>query len=249
MLKCSQGRLISEGGNTENKKNRYLLSLVKPDIESMEEKSEQASNESNSVNGNSLKATFLKTVEGRILLVGVVLALIYTFWLGIMFLLSPDDAQFLVLTVILICMVIETVLVLIFYPLFVLSWQHLLVLPWLKKTFEHIRNAAEMHKGTIQRYGIIGLFAFVWFPFWMTGPVVGCVIGFLLGLRLWLNLTVVLAGTYVAILGWALFLGQLHKSVASYSSYATMVLLGLLVIIIFVGHLLHKTLGRNNKKA
>lgn len=240
----------------------------------MEEENEQALNELNSGPGNGLKATFLKTVEGRILLVGVVLALIYTFWLGIMFLLSPDDSQVLVgmtateimfgratgmafgyalglrhITVIPICMVIETVLVLIFYPLFVLSWQHLLVLPRLKKTFERIRSTAEAHKDTIQRYGLVGLFVFVWFPFWMTGPVVGCVIGFLLGLQVWLNLTVVLAGTYVAILGWALFLRQLHESVASYSSYATMVLLGLLVIIIFVGHLLHRTLGRNNKKA
>ena len=240
----------------------------------MEEENKQNSNELNSGNGNGLKATFLMTLEGRILLVGVVLALIYTLWLGTMFLLSPEDAQILVgmtateimfgratgmafgfaaglghYMVIPLCMVIETVLVLIFYPLFVLSWQHLLVLPWLKKTFERIRNSAEAHKDKIQRYGLVGLFAFVWFPFWMTGPVVGCVIGFLLGLRVWLNLTVVLAGTYVAIIGWSLFLGRLHESVASYSSYATMVLIGLLVIIVFVGHLLHRTLSRNNKKA
>jgi uncharacterized membrane protein len=148
-----------------------------------------------------------------------------------------------------ICMIIETVLVLIFYPLFVLSWRHLLVIQWLKKTFERISNAAETHKDKIQRYGLIGLFVFVWFPFWMTGPVVGCVIGFLLGLRVWLNLTVVLAGTYVAILGWAFFLRQLHESVAHYSSYATMVLLALLVIIIFVGHLLHRTLSKNNRSS
>lgn len=236
----------------------------------MEEESEQPSSELNSGHGNRLKTTFLTTAEGRILLVGVALALIYTFWLGIKFLLSPDESQVLVgmtateimfgraagmafgyalglghLTVIPICMMIETVLVLIFYPLFVLSWRHLLVIQWLKKIFERIHNAAETHKGTIQRYGIIGLFAFVWFPFWMTGPVVGCVIGFLLGLRVWLNLTVVLAGTYVAILGWAFFLRQLHERVASYSSYATMVLLALLVIIIVVGHLLHRTLRKD----
>jgi cell shape-determining protein MreD len=82
----------------------------------------------------------------------------------------------------------------------------------------------------------------------MTGPVVGCVIGFLLGLRVWLNITVVLVGTYAAIFGWAFFLRQLHERVASYSSYATMVLLGLLVIIIIVGHFLYRTLLKNNNK-
>jgi hypothetical protein len=93
------------------------------------------------------------------------------------------------------------------------------------------------------------LFIFVWFPFWMTGPVVGSVIGFLLGLKVWLNMTVVLAGTYVAIIGWAFFLRQLHDQVASYSSYAAMVLMVLLIVIAAVGHLLHRTIQENRDKS
>jgi uncharacterized membrane protein len=151
-------------------------------------------------------------------------------------------------TVIPICIIIETILVLIFYPLFVFSWRHLLVIKWLKNIFERIHKAAETHKDKVQRYGIIGLFVFVWFPFWMTGPVVGCVIGFLLGLRVWLNITVVLTGTYAAIFGWAFFLRQFHDRVASYSSYAAMVIMALLVIIIIVGQLLHRTLHENKNK-
>jgi hypothetical protein len=82
----------------------------------------------------------------------------------------------------------------------------------------------------------------------MTGPVVGCVIGFLLGLRVWLNITVVLTGTCAAIFGWAFFLHQFHDRVASYSSYAAMVLMALLVVIIIVGHLLYRTLHENKNK-
>jgi len=114
--------------------------------------------------------------------------------------------------------------------------------------FERTQRAAEMHKDKIQRYGVIGLFLFVWFPFWMTGPVVGSVIGFLLGMKVWLNMTVVIAGTCVAIFGWAFFLRQLHDHVASYGSYATMVLLALLVVIVIVGNLLYRTLHKNNNK-
>jgi len=240
----------------------------------MEEKTEQPASETNSEQRNQLKATLLTSAEGRLLLTGVALAFVYTFWLGIKLLFSPDDAQIIVgittteimfgratamafgyslglrhSTVIPICIMIESILVLIFYPLFVFSWRHLLVLNWLKNIFERIHKAAETHKGKVQRYGIIGLFVFVWFPFWMTGPVVGCVIGFLLGLRAWLNITVVLAGTYAAIFGWAFFLRQFHDQVAAYSSYAAMVLMALLVIILIVGHLLYRTLHENKNKS
>ena len=239
----------------------------------MGERAEQPASDLNSEQRDQLKVTLLTSSEGRLLLIGVALAFVYTFWLGVKLLFSPEESQVLVgmtatgimfgraagmafgyslglghTTVIPICIIIETILVLIFYPLFVFSWHHLLVINWLKNIFERIQKSAEAHKDKVQRYGIIGLFVFVWFPFWMTGPVVGCVIGFLLGLRVWLNMTVVLAGNCVAILGWAFLLRHFHDRVASYSSYAAMVLMALLVIIIIVGHLLHRTLYENKKK-
>ncbi len=239
----------------------------------MAEKTEQPAGELNSEQRNPLRVTLLSSSEGRLLLAGVALAFIYTFWLGVRLLFSPEQSQVLIGmtatqvmfgraagmafgyslgfghgTVIPVCIIIETILVLIFYPLFVFSWRHLLVINWLKNIFERIRKAAEDRQGIVRKYGIAGLFAFVWFPFWLTGPVVGCVIGFLLGLRVWVNMTIVLSGTYVAILGWAFFLKHFHDRVASYSSYAAMVLMGLLVIIIIVGNLLHRTLYESKHK-
>ena len=233
----------------------------------MEEKSGQPVSGLSSEEKKELKVTLLRSPEGRLLLVGVAMALGYTFWLGIMVLTSPEESQVLVgmtatqimfgraasmafgyslgmgnSTIIPVCIAIETILVLIFYPLFVLSLRHLLVVNWLNNIFERIRTAAEARKGIVKKYGIVGLFVFVWFPFWMTGPMVGCVIGFLLGLRVRLTITAVLGGTYVAIFGWAFFLRKFHDLVASYSSYAAMVLMTVLVIIIvIVGHLLHRT--------
>jgi len=240
------------------------------DIEGMRDETEQLAIELNSEQKKQLKITLLTQSEGRLLMAGVALAFIYAFWLGIKMLFSPEDSQVLVgmtatqiifgraaamafgysldlkhTTVIPMCIVIETISVLIFFPLFVFSWRQLLVINWLKNIFMRIRNAAEAKKDIVKRYGIIGLFVFVWFPFWMTGPVVGCVIGFLLGLRLWVIITAVLAGTCVAIFGWAFFLRQLLDQVASYSPYAAMVLMILLVIIIIVGHLLQRTHHKN----
>jgi len=239
----------------------------------MEEPASQAKNKLESQQNDQFKSTLLSSPEGSLLIIGIALILVYSFWLGIELLISPDESQVLVgltateltlgrgfamtfgytmglghTTVIPICMLLETIYVLILYPLFVFSWHRLLVIKWLKKTFERTRKAAETHKGKVQKYGVIGLFVFVWFPFWMTGPVVGSVIGFLLGLRLWVNMAVVLIGTYAAIIGWAFVLRQFHKQVASYSSYAAMVIMALLLFVIIVGHLLYKAFHENKNK-
>jgi uncharacterized membrane protein len=231
----------------------------------MTDEMERPAGKLDSEKNNQLKVTLLHSSEGRLFLTGIALALAYTLWLCIKVLFSPEDSQVLVgvtatgitfgraasmafgyslglghKTVIPICMIIETVFVLVCYPLFVFSWRHLLVINSLKKMFERTRKAAEAHKDTVRKYGIIGLFVFVWLPFWMTGPVVGCAIGFLLGLRTWVNMTIVLAGTYVAILGWAFVLRQFHDRVASYSPHAAFVLMILLIIVMGIGHFLHR---------
>ena len=239
----------------------------------MEEKTEQQANETNATKKNHLKETLLTSPEGRILLIGVALAFIYTLWLVINLINSPEESQILIgmtgvnimfgratamlygysqelghATVIPVCIIVETILVLLFYPLFVFSWRHLLIIKWLKNTFERVQRAAENHMDKVQRYGIIGLFVFVWLPFWMTGPVVGCVIGFLIGLKARLNIPVVLTGTSVAILGWAFFMRRMTGRVASYSSYAPMVILVLLIVVIVVGKFLHRTLQEKKNR-
>lgn len=239
----------------------------------MEEKTVQQANETSSTKKNHVKETLLTSTEGRILLIGVALAFIYTLWLVIKLINSPLESQILMgmtatdimfgratallfgysqelghATVIPVCIIVETILVLLFYPLFVFSWRHLLVIKWLRNTFERIHMVAETHKDKVQKYGIIGLFVFVWLPFWMTGPVVGCAIGFLIGLKARLNISVVLAGTSVAIFGWAFFMRHVHDRVASYTSYAAVVIMVLLIAIIIIGKSLHRNLqNRKNK--
>ena len=259
--------------DTENCVKYMMLMTQQLGVEPMEEKAKQPEDELNSQEDHRLKSTLLASPEGTLLLIGIILAFIYTFWLGIKLLISPDESQVLVGltaieltfgrggamtfgykfdlglgTIIPICMIIETIYVLILYPLFVFSWRRLLVIKRLKNTFERTRRAAEIHKDKVQKYGVIGLFAFVWFPFWMTGPVVGSVIGFLLGLRLWINMVVVLAGTYAAIFGWAFVLRKLHEKVASYSSYAAMVIIALVMFIFLLVHLFYRTFHEGENK-
>jgi uncharacterized membrane protein len=239
----------------------------------MVEKEVETGGEMESQEKVRLRETLLTNPEGRLLLAGIAIAFLYTLWLAVRLLMFPEESQVLVgmtatqllfgraagmafgyslglenSMVIPICMVIETIMVLILFPLFVFSWRHLLVLRWLKRFFQRTQRTAEKRKGVIQKYGIIGLFVFVWFPFWMTGPFIGSIIGFLLGFRLWLNMTVVLGGTYAAVLGWAFFLRHFHEKTSAYSSYAAMILMLLLVAVFFLGHLLHRTLQNGRRK-
>jgi uncharacterized membrane protein len=209
--------------------------------------------------------SLLKSLEGQILLLGAAVVLGYAGWLGWQ---ALDDARrfrellgmtsthalfgraaglalgyslgFRHSTVILINMTIETIMVLLFYPLFVFSWQHLIDVRFLRGLMARTHQAAEANGPFIRKYGLIGLFGFVWFPFWMTGPVVGCAIGFLMRLHPWLNITVVLSGTYLAIVSWALVLRELHARIEVYSAYAPLVVVGVIMAAALIRHLLRR---------
>ncbi len=207
----------------------------------------------------------LRSGEGRVLAIGLILSLLGISGLALSWLWSPTLSQVLITmtatnilfgraaamsfgyavnlshgVVVPVNMLIETILVLLFYPLFVFSWRHLVEIPGLSNIIKRTSRVAEANRETIRKYGMIGLLAFVFLPFWMTGPVVGCAIGFLLGLHTWVTLTVVLAGTYLAIGGWALLLRELHVRVAEYSVFGPMVLTALIVLIAVAGYLLHR---------
>ncbi len=201
----------------------------------------------------------LATPEGRILEIGLIMALLFITVLGVGYLRFEEKAHVFLgmsatnilfgraagisfgysfelgnVLVIIINVVIETILVLIFYPLFVFSWRSILVIKPLRRIMERTSIAAETHQDTIRKYGIIGLFMFVWIPFWMTGPMVGCAVGYLLGLRPWKNLTIVLSSTCLAVICWALLLRKIHDKIAEYGPYASIVLVVAIILIVTV---------------
>lgn len=214
------------------------------------------------------------TTEGRILLSGLLLSLLYAIWLAASYFVSPNIFQVYVgmtathilfgraagmsfgysldfghLIVIPINLAIEIIMVMLIFPLFVLGWRNLLVIKALNNFMRRIEEAAEANEERIHRYGIPGLLLFVCIPFWMTGPVIGSVLGFFLGLRPWVNMFVVLFGTTIASLGWAILLKELHDRVADFSPFAPMILVLIIVAIVVAGYLLEqKKLHKNNQK-
>jgi len=209
-----------------------------------------------------------KMTEGRILLLGIASALAGLIVMGLIAFWSPQTSRMMgamIFTdmafgmivsmsvgyangfghalVIPVVMWVETVLVLLLYPLFVFSLLKLVEFPRLKYFLDRIHVAAERNHDRVRRYGVPGLFLFVWFPFWMTGPVLGSAVGYLLGFPASLTLSVVLAGAYVTIIGWAYLLFDLYIRAAVFGSWAPILIIGMIILVTLAVYLL----GRRRK--
>jgi len=207
----------------------------------------------------------INTSEGRILLTGLSLTLVGLLAMGLIALWDPAMSRMigvLVITnitvgrsvsmsigyangyghilVLPVNMITETILVLLFYPVFVFSLQKLVIIRPLERVLNTTRVAAERHQATVRKYGVIGLFTFVWFPFWMTGPVVGSALGYLLRFPAWLTMVSVLSGTYIAMVAWAIFLFDLQKRAAVLGSSAPVIIIMIFLAIAVVSYFLQR---------
>jgi len=135
---------------------------------------------------------------------------------------------------------IESTMVLLFYPLFIMSWNRLLNFETLRRWAERLHGSAERYHGKINRYGVIGLFLFVLFPFWMTGPIVGAIIGYLMGLRHRVTLTVVITGTFIATAAWAWLLKHVQEWASKIDDRAPWLIVVAIVIFAVFGLLIRK---------
>lgn len=221
---------------------------------------------------NALRLPLFVSAEGRFLCAGLMLAGLLLVGFGIGWTLFPDRIlEYAAMTglnliigraaglsfgyasgfghaqVVPLNMLVETIQVLIVYPLFVLSWKRLIELRALWPFVARLHGAAANHGGAVRKFGIAGLFVFVFVPFWMTGPVVGAIIGFLIGLRPWVNLIVVLVATYFAIGVWALLLNELSAWAGTFNRMAPYALVVAIVLIVAASHLLHRRRVRAGK--
>ncbi|MEA3371636.1 MAG: small multi-drug export protein [Campylobacterota bacterium] len=198
----------------------------------------------------------ISSQEGKILIVGTLMFLLFLMIIALVYVVSVDDANNLVVmsvtnfffgraagisygytvefsdrVIILMNMMIEFIMVMITYPLFVFSWNKSLNVKYLRHFFITVKRQKLKYKSYFQKYGVYGLFLFVWFPFWMTGPVVGAIIGFLIGIKHYTTMCIVLSGTSLAIVIWTYFLKELILLLNQISANAPYILLGLFIAI------------------
>ncbi len=208
----------------------------------------------------------ISSQEGKILIFGMVLFILYLLSIALVYLFSVDDANNLVAmsitnfffgraagisygftvefsdrVIIFMNMMIEFIMVMITYPLFVFSWNKSLNVKFLRHFFISVKRQKLKYKSYFQKYGKYGLFLFVWFPFWMTGPVIGSIIGFLIGIKHYTTMLIVLSGTSLAIVIWTYFLKELIVLLNAISDNAPYVVLGIFIAIALTFKVLKST--------
>lgn len=135
---------------------------------------------------------------------------------------------------------LEIVIVLVAYGIIVLIMRNVIQPKIFHSAVRQAELTAQREKTKIKRYGAIGLFLFVMFPFFMTGPVVGAIIGYLLNYRAINNFLIVFSGTLTSIVIYALvgngvldFIGR-YVEIDLLKKWGSIVVgLGILVFLIY----------------
>ncbi|RXK16896.1 hypothetical protein CP985_01695 [Malaciobacter mytili LMG 24559] len=138
----------------------------------------------------------------------------------------------------------ELILVTILYPLFIYSFKGILKIKLLESFFEEVKQKKLQHQDKFEKYGKIGLFIFVFIPFWMTGPIVGAIIGYLIGLKHFTIMFIVFIATAIAITLWGFFLNTIVDNILQLDSLYIWILL-----LIIVGSTLYFKIKKRFKKS
>lgn len=134
------------------------------------------------------------------------------------------------LTVIGVNIVTELILVTSLYPLFIFSFKGILKIKPLEDFFTQVQEKKKQHQEKFEKYGKVGLFIFVFIPFWMTGPIVGAIIGYLIGLKHYTIMLIVFIATTIAITLWGLFLNEIIEFLLAFDTRYIWIILLFIVV-------------------
>jgi uncharacterized membrane protein len=137
---------------------------------------------------------------------------------------------------------LEMVIVLIAYGIVVLIMRNVIQPKLLHSTVRQAELAAQKQKTNIKRYGAIGLFFFVMFPFFLTGPVIGAIIGYLLHYRAINNFLIVFSGTLCSIIAYTLVGNNIINYISQYIDIDLVkrwgsIIVGVLILIFLIYHI------------
>jgi len=159
--------------------------------------------------------------------------------LGIVTCLSADISLF---YTILYNFFLEVVIVLIAYGIVVLVMRNIIQPKLFDSAVRQAELTAQSQKTKIKKYGSIGLFLFVMFPFFMTGPVIGAIIGYLLNYRAINNFLIVFSGTLASIMIYALIGNNIINFINQYIHIDVLkkwggIIIAVLIVVFLIYHL------------
>ena len=136
---------------------------------------------------------------------------------------------------------LEVVIVLITYGMVVLFMRNVIQPKLFRSTVRQAELTAQQQKTKIKKYGAVGLFFFVMFPFFMTGPVIGSIIGYLLNYRAVNNFLIVFSGTLTSIVTYALVGNNIIRFINQYVEVELVkkwgsIIIGILILVFIIYH-------------
>ncbi len=150
--------------------------------------------------------------------------------------------------VIFINVITEMILVTLIYPLFVYSFKGIVKIKILEDFFSEIKEKRKKYQSYFNKYGKLGLFIFVFIPFWMTGPIVGAIIGFLIGIKHYTVIVVVFIATIISITLWGLFLQQIIDFLFTLNTQFVWLLLFIVVVALLLYRFKNKIFKKGKNK-
>ncbi len=137
---------------------------------------------------------------------------------------------------------LEVVIVLIAYGMVVLVMRNIIQPKLFDRAVRQAEFTAQSQKTKIKKYGSIGLFLFVMFPFFMTGPVIGAIIGYLLNYRAVNNFLIVFSGTLASIVIYALIGNNIINFINQYIHIDVLkkwggIIIAVLIVFFLIYHL------------
>jgi len=141
---------------------------------------------------------------------------------------------------------VDTTVMFILYPVLVFSYRNFFEKRFFQKRMKPLFDSVQKRVTRYRRHKIIAVYLFVWFPFWMTGVIIGSLLGYLLGLRAWVNMTTCILGTMSASFCWVFFYDKLYKWLGTINKEIPLILTFVIVIglIIYSFYTRHRNLTR-----
>jgi uncharacterized membrane protein len=129
---------------------------------------------------------------------------------------------------------LEVVIVLITYGIVVLIMRNIIQPRLFRSTVRQAEMTAQKQKTRVKKYGAIGLFFFVMFPFFMTGPVIGAIIGYLLNYKAINNFLIVFSGTLSSIVIYALVGNNIIRYIGRYVEIDLVKKWGSIIVVVLI---------------
>jgi len=146
----------------------------------------------------------------------------------------------------------DVILLLLVYPWVVAAYEGVSGRRFVRITVSRVRRVAEANRIFVEPWGVMGLWAFVFFPFWSTGALVGSVVGYILGMRTWVVLMSVFTGHFLSVISLVWFFDFTHSTLEALEHGWVRFLPWVVLAVLFFGTLAwrgsRKALGRGRTR-